>query len=298
MFSDTDGQRRMDLFDFGCYFGSHVPVQARNHALLKHSVCAYAAKQLFQASTQKAIVGGITSRQATMEIYDEPVEWELEASLHYGHAVSILQELVAAATNSSDAEGSEGYWDNLEPSEYMDLSDAEQLRSQAPTPKMRLQEDEVVAASTILGVYEFVSATGPAWSRHLNGTKLLLDIAGPKMTPLSGIDPDAMAIAPDLVLSEGRKAAFWQLARQDYLASCKSRRRQRLLPLLNSIQSSMNAERDWTPRILSCGSGMACPSIRMGMWSPIVPSQFKACRSACLQMPLSGFLPRSVISSR
>ena len=209
----------MDLFDFGCYFSSIIPVQARLHPLLKHSVCAYAAKQLFRGGTQKALVGGVTSRQASMETYDEPVDWEYEASSHYGEAVSILTNLVASATAASEAEKADTYWDFIDPPSDVDMDETERLRSQRQQARDRLQEDEVVAASTILGVYEFVSATGTAWSRHLNGTKLLLDVAAPKLAPLALLS-GTLSISPALAPSEGRKAAFWQLARQDYLAAC------------------------------------------------------------------------------
>lgn len=157
-----------------------------------------------------------------MEIYDGPVDWEVEATIHYGKAVSLLQGLVVAAMDTSDAEGSDGFFDFLEPSEDIDMHETEHLRLQKKRAKEKLQEEEVVAASTILGIYEFVSATGPAWSRHLNGTKLLLDLAQQQGFPGTGLATLAMTTPQELPITEGRKAAFWQLARQDYLAACKS----------------------------------------------------------------------------
>lgn len=207
----------MDIFDSGDYFSSHVPVQARIFPVLKHSLCAYAAKQLFLARTQKATVGGVTSRQATMETYDQSAKWDLIAGDHYGEAVSILQGLVAAATDYSNTDASDGF-------DFLDSSDAlgmnvSDVATQQRKSKPRLQLEEAVAATTILGVYEFVSATGTAWSRHLDGTKTLLDIAGPQ----TRLDASSLSIPRDLIPSEGWKAIFWQLARQDYLAACEFR---------------------------------------------------------------------------
>ena len=82
-----------------------------------------------------------------------------------------------------------------------------------------LKSDEVIAATAILCGYEFMSATGAAWSGHLNGFKSLLEIAEGSMVPLE------MPVL-DSVFSQyqnpckARKATFWNFARQDYLAAC------------------------------------------------------------------------------
>lgn len=70
----------------------------------------------------------------------------------------------------------------------------------------------VIFQTAILCVYEFLSATGVAWSRHLRATKSLLDIAE------GGMIFGEVQVSP----STDRRAVFWNFARQDYLAACKS----------------------------------------------------------------------------
>src|SRR5204862_5137597 len=85
--------------------------------------------------------------------------------------------------------------------------------------------DEVLAAAAILSVYEFLDATGPAWNRHLSGVKSLLDIAEVGMMPVEQrVSPGVPAFPPPKKpgLSKARKATFWNFARQDYLAACKT----------------------------------------------------------------------------
>lgn len=200
----------MDLFDLDKYFGSYVPVQARSNALLKHAACAYAAKQLGQAKGQKATHGGICSRQARMEIHDDSsVDWLWEGAYHYDKSIALLMETM------QDGQ----YQVHLDESTVVAQSpllvsqdlDAEIDNQQLTGAKLRLRSDEVVAATAILCVYEFVSATGAAWSRHLNGTKSLLDIAEGTVMPLG---------QQRRHLSKARRATFWNFARQDYLAAC------------------------------------------------------------------------------
>ncbi len=86
------------------------------------------------------------------------------------------------------------------------------------------RSDDVLAATAILSVYEFLDASGAAWSRHLNGTKSLLDIAQTKIISIEL--PAATGCFQSLhelkKPSKARKAIFWNFARQDYLAACTS----------------------------------------------------------------------------
>lgn len=79
----------MDLFDLGMYFGSYVPVKALSNPLLKSAACAYAAKQLGRVGGAKAVVGGVCSQQANMEIWDgaDKTNWLWYGAKYY---VSIL----------------------------------------------------------------------------------------------------------------------------------------------------------------------------------------------------------------
>ena len=198
----------MDLFDLDRYFGTYVPVQARSHALLKHAACAYAAKQLGLAKGQKATHGGICSRQARMEIYDDSsVDWLWEGAYHYDRSIALLMETM------QDGQYEVRLDESTAVAQHFQLApqDVDTEVNTQQGAKLRLSSDEVVAATAILCVYEFVSATGTAWSRHLNGTKSLLDIAEGTM----------MSVGQQRRhLSKARRATFWNFARQDYLAAC------------------------------------------------------------------------------
>ena len=75
----------MDLFDFGMYFGSYVPVRALSNPLLKYAACAFAAKQLGRVRGAKASVGGLCSTQANMEVwpYADKTDWEWYGAKYY-----------------------------------------------------------------------------------------------------------------------------------------------------------------------------------------------------------------------
>lgn len=83
--------------------------------------------------------------------------------------------------------------------------------------------DELLAATAILCVYEFLDASGSAWSRHLNGTKSLLDIAQVRIMQieLPTVSGSFRLLQGLRKPSKARKAIFWNFARQDCLAACK-----------------------------------------------------------------------------
>ena len=86
---------RMDLFDYGAYFGSYVPMQARSCPLLKHAACACAAKQLGRAKGAKPIVGANCTQQASTKLFDDrSVDWEWEGAYHYDRSIALLMEAI------------------------------------------------------------------------------------------------------------------------------------------------------------------------------------------------------------
>jgi len=212
----------MDLFDLGNYFGSYVPVQARFHPLLKHAACACAAKQLGRAKGAKAVVGGICSQQASMELYaDSSIDWEWEGAFHYDRSIALLMDTMQQDQNETRSSGNmemEMRWEILASEQGIDAGPSNGPFDEART---QLKSDEVVAATAILCVYEFLSATGAAWSRHLNGTKSLLDIAEVSMMPLEMPAFDLPFLPKRRIPSKARRATFWNFARQDYVAACK-----------------------------------------------------------------------------
>ena len=213
----------MDLYDLGTYFSGYVPVQARNHSLLRHAACAYAAKQIYLANKQRSNVDGRSPRQATTRAYiDISIGWERESSFHYDQSIILLRQLIledqspATPTDFASLQVQQGIFGS---GKDIGLANGPKSSLQNEHTPARLWSDDVVAAAIILGVYEFMSNTGAAWSRHLWGTKSLLDTA---MRPLATSSRSSPANSPRQNLSRARKATFWQFARQDYLAACKT----------------------------------------------------------------------------
>lgn len=209
----------MDLFDLGDYFGSYVPVQARVHSLLKHATCSLAAKQLGRACRQKSIVGGICSKQARMELYDDPSEnWEIVGATHYDKALRLLRNIMGQDSKDMNMGATASSREQLVSADRNDCaSESHALSQRRHTAWAR--SDEVVAATAILCIYEFLSATGIGWSQHLNGIKSLLDITQESMIPLDW--PPSNYQSARRSPSKARKAVFWNFARQDYLAACE-----------------------------------------------------------------------------
>ena len=221
----------MDLFDLGCYFAHHVPVQAITNPLVRHSACAYAAKQLGRVRGRKAVVGGIISRQSDMEqLYPNPesVDWEYIGAKYYDRAISLLMEELL---NSGSQETLLSPMSNIQET-FSPQASASSPHSGPRTPgnkRRRLSRaisatnaDETLGAAAILCVYEFLDNANTAWARHLSGTKSLFDLAEKEgMMPVqSPTSPGQLSrrIKP----SRARKATFWNFARQDFLAACKS----------------------------------------------------------------------------
>jgi hypothetical protein len=254
---------RMDLYDQGCYFANLVPVQALSNPLLRNSACAYAAKQLGRVRGRKAIHGGNVSKQAEMELFPNPqtVNWEYLGAKYYDKAIQLLMEELS---NSRRQEMSV----TPIPEESVTPQSATQSpRSvpNAPGNKRRgLQRptntgtaDETLAAVAILCVYEFLDNANTAWSRHLSGTKSLFDMAENEgMMPIrSPTSPGS--ISERVKPSRARKAAFWNFARQDFLAACKPLFY--ILSIFTSVctdykaQLSMKGEQGSIPKIWAFG---------------------------------------------
>lgn len=213
----------MDLFDLETYFASYVPVKALTNPLLKHAACAYAAKQLSQVKGKKAIVGGACSRQALMEMWPDAdkVNWFWIGAKHYDKAISLLMDVLQQDRGATPLKSPTTYSQPhaAEVGHENGYERVKRRRLSGGNPN----SDELLAATAILCVYEFLDASDAAWSRHLSGTKSLLDIAEvgimPLQLPLNGTAlPSPQRAKP----SKARKAIFWNFARQDFLAACKS----------------------------------------------------------------------------
>lgn len=214
----------MDLFDLGLYFSSYVPLKAVSNPLIKCAVCAYAAKHLGRVKDSKALVASFRTQQAGVETWrtDVPVDWALEGAKWYDKAISLLMEALQQDKGDTPS--------GSRVAEYFEKESrfADGCRS-GPAAKApsSLSSDELLTATAILSVYEFLDASfldasGAGWARHLSGTKSLLDITEVGLMPLevpitSGSFP---SVRQPRKLSRARKAIFWNFARQDALAAC------------------------------------------------------------------------------
>ena len=239
----------MDLFDLGNYFRSHVPVQARSHPLLKHAACACAAKQLGRARRTRGgaqIPSSLNQEHVDLN-EDASIDWEWEGAYHYDKSIALLMETMRQGQSKSGSGGPDAVVsreEGLTPMQACITGPTGDLSDRANTA---LESDEVVAATAILCVYEFLSATGVAWSRHLNGTKSLLDIAERTMMPLETATLDAVLLPKRQISSNARRATFWNFARQDYVASCErsvpcSATSKLMILVLNECQTRLDTD--------------------------------------------------------
>lgn len=222
----------MDLFDQTTFFSSHIPVKSISNPLLKHAACAYAAKQLGRVNGAKAIVGGISSRQAAMEQWQrtDQEDWALLAAQHYDHAISLLLEALHWDQESSKCDNS----DNIDTRYYAPrtldgmVNERKLRRRKFGSAQSTARSDDVLAATAILCEYESLDASAAAWTRHLSGTKTLLDVVEVGVMPLDiTMSPEAFPVPRKTKPSQARKAIFWNFARQDLFAAfiheCRTR---------------------------------------------------------------------------
>lgn len=224
-FGETTGQW-MDLFDLGCYFSHHLPVDAISNPLVRHSACAYAAKQLGRVRGQKAIMGGNAGRLSDMEVYSNPgtVDWAYIGAKYYDRAISrLMEELLHSGNQETPMTPMTGD-ETLSP--HGRSSSAQGQHASSNNKRRRISRsiasynaDETLAATAILCVYEFLDNANTAWARHLSGTKSLFDLAEKEgMMPVqSPTSPGA--VSQHIKPSRARKATFWNFARQDFLAA-------------------------------------------------------------------------------
>ncbi|KAL1612078.1 hypothetical protein SLS60_000301 [Paraconiothyrium brasiliense] len=216
----------MDLFDLGTYFSSYVPVKAQDNLLLKYAALAYSAKALGRVQGRKPVMGGSVTRQAQMEMYPDThlVDWSHKATQYYDMAVSLLLKALKAnalSTPDSDSDGADSSngFDDRSPKRYRTSG------YNAATSGT----DELLAASAILCVYEFLDGSDKEWMRHLNGAKSLLVVAQERSSPMRMTATDCMATSANLgFVSKARRATFWNIARQDMLAAFINKTKTRL----------------------------------------------------------------------
>ncbi|KAE8362887.1 hypothetical protein BDV27DRAFT_130779 [Aspergillus caelatus] len=226
-FSESPGLW-MDLFDLGTYFASYVPAKARSNPLLRYAACAYAAKQLGRVKGARPPAGEFASTQSLMRRGPDSknVDWIWHGAKYYEKAIQLLMKELQPDKGPAPLSTPEafGQWQAAELSESNDPNNPRKRRRRYSESRFSngVHSDEVLAATAILSVYEFLDATGPAWNRHLSGVKSLLDVAEVGMMPLEQHPSPGEALPQPLKragLSKARRATFWNFARQDYLAA-------------------------------------------------------------------------------
>ncbi|KAI9695162.1 MAG: hypothetical protein M1820_008868 [Bogoriella megaspora] len=211
----------MDLFDLGTYFASYVPVKAASNPVLKYAAVAYAAKALGRVQGSKPPVGGVVSHQARMELYPDAhkIDWYHKGTKYYDSALSLLRQALTEDANATLNGNIDAQWSAAGSREAGEEGSMKRRRL-SNSMTSRTNSDELLAATAILCVYEFLDASGAEWARHLNGAKSLIDIAKDEMMPLQLPSPGVnIQPRPGMRISKARKATFWNLARQDMLAA-------------------------------------------------------------------------------
>jgi hypothetical protein len=225
----------MDLNDLGTYFASYVPIKARENPLLKYAAVACAAKALarLQGSRRSSM------RPSRPDMYPEAsmVDWKHKAAVFYDNAVSLLLQAVKNDTNSTpDATDCELRHHNGNIAEAFDAQ-APKRRRTSSSASFVSNPDDLLAASAILCVYEFLDTSISEWAGHLNGAKSLLVLTQERMKPLQMPSPGSPVLSATYnFVSKARRATFWNIARQDVLSARKCHRR-----IVNLQELTMNS---------------------------------------------------------
>ncbi|EAT92404.2 hypothetical protein SNOG_00909 [Parastagonospora nodorum SN15] len=208
----------MDLNDLGTYFASYVPVKARENPLLKYAAVACAAKALarLQGSRRSSM------RPSRPDMYPEAsvVDWKHKAAVFYDNAVSLLLQAVKNDTNSTpESTDCELRHHNGNIAQAFDAQ-APKRRRTSSSASFVSNPDDLLAASAILCVYEFLDTSISEWAGHLNGAKSLLVLTQERMKPLQMPSPGSpVSSATYNFVSKARRATFWNIARQDVLSA-------------------------------------------------------------------------------
>lgn len=215
---------RLDLYDLGSYFSQDVPIQALSSPLLKAAVCAYTAKYLGRVNVDPKAGSPSPPGSMTMSPEADQVDLAVLEARYYASAINLLREtledprLLSFSSKQSSRDLNMPHDVNIK--DYDD-DQMEAMEPAAATSKVQISTtglDEVLAATAILCAYEHISASNVAWSGHLSGTRMLLDMAK------FGLMPSTMGSehTNGIRSSKARRSIFWNFVRQDLLAACRS----------------------------------------------------------------------------
>jgi hypothetical protein len=163
-----------------------------------------------------------STRSARVEMYPDAslVDWKHKAAVFYDTAVSLLLQAVKNDANSTpDASDCELRHHNGNIA-YVYEAQAPKRRRTSSNASFVSNPDDLLAASAILCVYEFLDTSISEWAGHLNGAKSLLVLTQERMKPLQMPTPGSpVSSATYNFISKARRATFWNIARQDVLAA-------------------------------------------------------------------------------
>ncbi|KAK2783108.1 hypothetical protein FQN52_000449 [Onygenales sp. PD_12] len=209
----------LDLFDKDRFYTVYVPVQALECLLLKYSIAAVAAKHLGRLQGLRNSKPHWRSRPSIMEAYPDShrVDWLYKAANYYYRTLSYLRHEMPQGWPGSalvDCELSRhGYSANGLPLNTMETDLEHELS--LISRRMKICRDEVIAATSILALYESIDASNDEWLQHLNGLKSLFNAL--KANPPTANVPNDCGV--DIFRTQGAKTVFWNFASQEYLAA-------------------------------------------------------------------------------
>lgn len=152
----------MDLYDTQQFFTRHVPTRTLDSQLLQNAVAAIASKHLGRIRGSRSHAKSWLTEPSTMEIYPGAVEvdWYFKAANYYYQALISLRQILPELQESSSH-------DELPGSTYIQ-SDAVQIEDYGShvasiTENENNDPDDLLAATCILSVYEFLDASNVEW---------------------------------------------------------------------------------------------------------------------------------------
>ncbi|KAA8649610.1 hypothetical protein EYZ11_004325 [Aspergillus tanneri] len=209
----------LDLSDSRKFFGAYVPVRSINESFLKFSIAALSAKHLGRMKGATVhVTSGMFTSPATMETYPNAaqVDWFLKAANYYFLAVSRMNSSISdtytSASSSAILESPIEIvrkWLNL----HVQQPTSQTLAEEATASTFWRKTENLLAASAILTMYKLLDEKGENWQSQLRGIRPLFETLLELHTSKSD--------RPEF--SQGATAAFWNFARQDYLASYYTR---------------------------------------------------------------------------
>jgi hypothetical protein len=166
----------MDLFDRERYFSSCVPVKALDSPLLRFSATAIAAKQLGRVSGGNFKSNGKNPTPSIMQTFRNVSQtgWLYKAASYYDRAISYLQLYLRQALPRQETDSANDISPTNLPGpdsatvgvrESFHISIAHETRDISARPFSQPMLDDLLAATSILSIYELLDHPGTEWSR-------------------------------------------------------------------------------------------------------------------------------------